>query len=260
MDIDIVATPEVIISKQSIALPSTSSSRSSITAVSVPSPQGSHISPVTAISALRTLPDLGLSPAFISGNSFIEQSSARVKSFTRVNSQVSPRPSNLRLSSVYGPPHALTSSMPTSHPSMPSPTTSGLIHPVKVNFSNEAFFSKDYLDGIPIGDSVMFEFNGEFNLYNTTLDRPCSIKDKVHRNTVDPIYIFPVATTNPVWFLACPANNNCRCDRKKHFALNAGHLRSQYFSNAAATIVVIKTTTPQEDMRTVYRTTVVTAN
>ena len=220
MDIDIVATPEVIISKQSIALPSTPSRLS--TAISVPS-QGSHISPFTAISTLRTSPDLGLSPTFTSGNPSTKKSAARAKSSTRLNSEVI-RPSNLRLPPIYGPPHILTSLISTSRLSIPSPT-SGLIHPVKVNFSDNAFFSKGHLDNIPIGDSVMFEFNGEFNLYNTILDRPCSTKNKVHRNTLDPVYIFPVATTDPVWFLACPASNDCRCDRKNHFALNAGHLK-----------------------------------
>ena len=102
------------------------------------------------------------------------------------------------MSSVYGSPRVLTSSISTPYLSMPSPTTSGLIYPVKVNFSNKAFFSKDYLDGIPIGDSVIFEFNGEFNLYNITLDRSCSIKNKVYRNTLDLIYIFHITTTNPV--------------------------------------------------------------
>ena len=81
-----MATPEVIISKQSITLPSTSPSRSSITAISIPLLQGSYISLVTAILALRTLLDLGLSLTFTLGNPFIERSSARVKSFTKVNS------------------------------------------------------------------------------------------------------------------------------------------------------------------------------
>lgn len=81
---------------------------------------------------------------------------------------------------------------------MLSLTTSGLIYLVKVNFSNKAFFSKDYLNSIPIGDSIMFEFNGEFNLYNIILDRLYSIKNKVYRNTLDPIYIFYITTINPV--------------------------------------------------------------
>jgi hypothetical protein len=135
-----------------------------------------------------------------------------------------------------------------------------LIHPVKVNFSDEALFNKNHLDGIPKGDSVLFRFNGEFNFFITTLDQPCSIKNKVQKDFMSPIYIFPVVTTEPVWFFACPADESCCCDHDAHFALNAGHLREQYLSNVAETIVVLKTTTLQEDLRTVYSTTWVTAS
>lgn len=263
MDIDIVAAPEVIMSNRSIALTPTAS-RSLTAAPSAPAPQYSHIFPITATSALWTHPNLRPSVTPTSGNPSTEKGAYTransVKSSARLGSRVSHRPSATGLPSISGPPDIRTSSISMSRPPKPSATARGLIHPVKVNFSDDALFNKNYLDNISIGDSVLFRFNGKFNLYNTTLEHPCAIKNKVQRDVLDPVYKFPVVTTDPVWFFACPADDGCYCDRETHFALNAGHLREEFFSNAAETIVVMKTTTPQEDMRTVYSTTWVTAS
>lgn len=120
-----------------------------------------------------------------------------------------------------------------------------MVHPIKVNFSDDTLFNKNHLDNIPIGDSVLFRFSGEFNLYNIILKYPCSIKNKVRKDILEPIYIFPIVTTDPVWLFTCPADDNYYYNRGTYFTLNAGYLREQYFSNTAATIVVIKIITLQ---------------
>lgn len=259
MDIDIVTAP--VISSRSRT---PAASRSSAAAVSAQAPQRSHMPQITSTSASLIPPSLRLSLAPTSGNPYTEKSTysraGSAKPSARLDSRVSRRPSTMELPSIHGSSHFLSSSISRTRFPIPSPTARCFVHPVKINFSDEALFNKNHLDGIPIGDSVLFKFNGEFNLYNTTLDQPCAIKSKVERDIHDPVYVFPVVTTDPVWFFACPADNSCYCDRETHFALNAGHLREQYFSNAAATTVVIKTTTLQEDMRTVYSTTWVTAS
>lgn len=258
MDIDIATTPKIM-SNQPIALPSITN-HSSTAALS---PQRSHGSSFTAISAPQSFSHSVLCPTSTLTTTSTERITLMHKGCVKSSTLLDTcRSSVLESQPTYVSSHVpMSTTKPRSPTSTPVSTIGGLIHPVKVNFSSEIFDEK-HLDGIPIGDSVLFRFNGEFNLYNTTLEHPCAIKNKVQRNVLNPVYLFPVTTTAPVWFFACPADSDCYCDNRAHFALNAGHLREQYFSNAAATIVVIKTTTAQEDMdmRTVYSTKFVTAS
>ena len=272
MDIDIETLPEAKMSSQRTA-PTSASSFSSI-AVTVPAAQRSQVSVTIDISpelregdhepTCTTSPELGPSPITTTTRFSTEQIShmraGPVKNPTKLHSPSSRRLSSLELPTTHGSSHALTSTISRSQSPTQSPTVSGLMHSVEVNFNNRTSFNRSHLEDIPIGDSVVFWFNGVFNLYNTTFEHPCAIMNEVQRFVLDPIYIFPVTTTDPVWFFACPVGEDCYCDRNAHFALNAGPLREQYFNNAAATAVVIKTTTLQEDLQTVYSTTTVTTS
>lgn len=275
MDIDIENLPEVTMSSRLIA--TTSASSFSSIAVTAPAAQRSQTSLAIDISpglfegdhkptwtVLQPPPKLGSSSITTTKKVLSEQArNMRAESTSdcfELHSRSSRRPSALVLPLTHSPPHAFTSTMPRPQLPTQSPTAGGLIHPAEIDFNNRISFNRSHLDDIPVGDSVMFWFNGLLNLYNTTFEHPCALLNEVQRFPLDPMYILPVTNTDPVWFFACPVGEDCYCDRNAHFALNAGPLREQYFNNAAATAVVIKTTTLQEDLQTVYTTTTVTTS